>query len=237
MIPHIIWKGSPNYGIPRGTQGRNGYKAIAIVDHIMAGTLIGTDAWFNNRNSRVSAHFGVGKNGEIHQYVDIKNTAWHAGNVRNPDWSLLIPNVNPNLYTIGIEHEGQTGDIITEVQYQSTLTLHRWLIEQLGIISGSETIIAHHRIDSVNKARCPGTGFPWSRLLANLTQKESEQVEEVNVVEKGIYYNAFRCNGKTYVELRSYATQDDKTVIWDEPSKTATITGGKLEEIRVIIDR
>jgi len=43
MLPKIIWKGSPNYGLPRGTQGRNGYKVMAIVDHIMAGTLIGTD--------------------------------------------------------------------------------------------------------------------------------------------------------------------------------------------------
>lgn len=59
----ILWKGSPNFSSPKG------YKTIAIVDHIMAGTLSGTDSWFANPASQVSSHFSVGKNGEIHQYV------------------------------------------------------------------------------------------------------------------------------------------------------------------------
>lgn len=57
--PTIIWKGSPNFSSPKG------YKVLAIVDHIMGGTLAGTDAWFANPTSKVSSHFGVGKNGEI----------------------------------------------------------------------------------------------------------------------------------------------------------------------------
>ena len=83
---------SPNYGLPQGTQGRAGNKVIAIVDHIMAGTLVGTDSWFQNPSSQVSAHFGVGKNGQIHQYVDINNVAWANGVVNKPSWPLLIPN-------------------------------------------------------------------------------------------------------------------------------------------------
>ena len=60
-----------------------GYKFIAIVDHIMSGTLTGTDSWFANPVSKVSSHFGVGKNGEIHQYVDLDNPAWANGGVNN----------------------------------------------------------------------------------------------------------------------------------------------------------
>jgi N-acetyl-anhydromuramyl-L-alanine amidase AmpD len=59
--PNIIWIGTPNFTSPKG------YKTIAIVDHIMAGTLAGTDSWFNNPTSKVSSHFGVGKNGEIYK--------------------------------------------------------------------------------------------------------------------------------------------------------------------------
>lgn len=89
---------SPNFGLPRGTEGRANNKVIAIVDHIMSGTLIGTDSWFQNPASKVSSHFGVGKSGDIHQYVDINNVAWANRVVNKPSWSLLIPNVNTNYY-------------------------------------------------------------------------------------------------------------------------------------------
>lgn len=134
----------------------------------MSGTLVGTDSWFANPASKVSSHFGVGKNGEIHQYVDLKNPAWSNGSVNNPNWSLLIPCVNPNYYTVSIEHEGESGDTMPEAQYQATQALHLWLIETLGIPVTRDNIIGHYRIDSVNKANCPGLGFPWDRLLKDL---------------------------------------------------------------------
>lgn len=66
---------------------------------------------------------------------------------------------------------------------------------------------------------------------------KEDMVEEVKVVEKGVFYGAIRYNGKTYVELRAYASQDGKKVDWDEATKTATVTGGKLEEIKVILQK
>lgn len=181
--PTITWVGSPNYGLPRGTQGRNGNKVIAIVNHIMSGTLFGTDSWFKNPSSEVSAHFGVGKNGEIHQYVDINNVAWGNGVVNQPSWPLLIANVNPNYYTVSIEHEGQSGEQFTEGQYQATLALHRWLIETFGLQVNEDTIIGHNRIDSVNRANCPGSGFPWQRLFIDL-----KEVKDVKLNYLVLYY-------------------------------------------------
>lgn len=160
--PNINWIGSPNFSSPKG------YKIIAIVNHIMEGTLVGTDSWFANPASKVSSHFGVGKNGEIHQYVDLKNHAWSNGVVNKPNWPLIIPGVNSNYYTVSIEHEGKSGDVMSEAQYQATLALHRWLISMLGIPVTRDNIIGHYRIDSVNKANCPGTGFPWDRLFKDL---------------------------------------------------------------------
>ncbi|MHB1651568.1 MAG: N-acetylmuramoyl-L-alanine amidase [Desulfitobacteriaceae bacterium] len=171
--PNMTWIGSPNYGLPRSTEGRGGNTVIAIVDHIMEGTLTGTDSWFQDPAAQASAHFGVGKNGEIHQYVDINNVAWANGVVNQPSWPLLDPNVNPNYYTVSIEHEGQSGDPFTEVQYQATLALHRWLIDTFGLQVNENTIIGHCRIDSVNRADCPGPAFPWQRLFSDL-KGESE---------------------------------------------------------------
>jgi N-acetyl-anhydromuramyl-L-alanine amidase AmpD len=193
--PNIKWIGSPYFGYPRGARGRTVHNAIAIVDHIMAGSLSGTDAWFNSAgNDGTSAHFGVGKNGEIHQYVNLGDVSRHAGNVRNSTWPLLKYGnisgspINPNWYTVGIEHEGHPGEEFPEAQYQATLQLHRWLIEEMGIVPGSDTIIGHYRIDSVNKANCPGPTFPWERLLGDLMEPEQYPfAEDVQLlVDRGI---------------------------------------------------
>ena len=68
--------------------GRNGLKPQGIVIHLMDGTLLGTDAWFlnGNRGSVSSAHYGIGKTGEIHQYVKDEDRAYHAGNVASASW-------------------------------------------------------------------------------------------------------------------------------------------------------
>jgi N-acetylmuramoyl-L-alanine amidase len=171
--PEIKWIGSPYFGYPQGTHGRKGQKVIAIVNHIMEGTLAGTDAWFNSAENTggVSAHFGVGKDGRIHQYVGLNDAARHAGIVKNPSWALLKPDVNPNLYTIGIEHEGFSGEAMPEAQFKATLALHKWLIEIFDLEVNKDTIIGHYRINGVDKVNCPGPGFPWETLFRELLYK------------------------------------------------------------------
>ena len=46
-----------------------GSRPEAIVVHIIVGSLTSADGHFNDPKAAVSAHYGVGKNGEIHQYV------------------------------------------------------------------------------------------------------------------------------------------------------------------------
>lgn len=172
----IIWKGSPNF-----TQGRQGRKPVAIVNHIMEGSLAACDSWFANRESQVSAHFGIGKGGQLHQYVKSGDTAWANGVVARPDTSIpwladaIRRGINPNTLTVSIEHEGRSGDALTEAQYQKSLALHRYLIAFYGIPVNEQSIIGHNRIDGVNRARCPGAGFPWARLLADLRGQPAPQ--------------------------------------------------------------
>lgn len=85
----ITWKGSPNY-----TAGRGGHKIDHITLHIMAGFLAGTDSTFANPAVQTSAHYGIGRDGTIHQYVAENNTAWADGNALS------------NQTGISIEHEG-----------------------------------------------------------------------------------------------------------------------------------
>ncbi len=164
----LTWIGSPNY-----TAGRK--SVLAIVDHIMEGTLAACDVWFQQTATPVSAHFGIGKNGEIHQYVRTTDTAWANGVLNRPDTSIewikncVVNGVNPNSVTVSIEHEGKSGEAFTEAQYQATLKVHRYLIATYKIPVDVQHIVGHNKIDSVNRARCPGIGFPWTRLMKDLT--------------------------------------------------------------------
>lgn len=84
----ITWIGSPNH-----YNGRNGYTISHITLHIMVGTLAGTDSVFQHAEG-ASAHYGIGSNGEIHQYVNESDGSWSDANYAS------------NNSTISIEHQG-----------------------------------------------------------------------------------------------------------------------------------
>lgn len=85
----ITWIDSPNH-----YSGRNGYTITHITLHIMVGHLAGTDSVFKNAGSQASAHYGIGADGTIHQYVS------------ESDGSYSDANFVSNNSTVSIEHEG-----------------------------------------------------------------------------------------------------------------------------------
>lgn len=171
---NIIQKPVRNY-----SAGRFGYKPEAIVIHIAEGYLDGAYSWFNNASSQVSSHYMVGRNGAIWQFVKDEDTAWHAGGVNNPNWSLFKPGVNPNFYTIGIEHEGFTGEKWSNEMYQATAELIAFLCAKFSIDLDRNHIIGHNQINSVSRKNCPGSGVDFSRLINQaLTFYEDPKVVE-----------------------------------------------------------
>lgn len=148
---NIIQKPSPNFKV-----GRSGYKPEMIVLHIMAGSLTGTDSWFADPTSQVSANYGIGFNGEVHQYVKDENTAWAQGRVVSPTFKLYKPGVNPNLYCLSIEHEGNDLSIVHESQISATVELVKALTSKWGIPIDRDHIIGHYQIFS-QKPNCPAT--------------------------------------------------------------------------------
>lgn len=91
---------------------KGGNNPRIVVLHIMQGSLAGTDNWFRDPSAQASAHFGVGRDGTIFQWVDTADEAWHAA--------------GGNPYTIGIEHEGYSGQSLTESQIQADAGIVRW---------------------------------------------------------------------------------------------------------------
>lgn len=108
------WRGPVPNMTPGGMRSHRG-----LVLHIQEGSEAGTDAWFHNPSSQVSAHFGNPKSGPLDQWVDTDDRAWAEVN-GNPDW-------------ISVENEGHTGDSLTPSQFENVAQLLAWLHTQYSV--------------------------------------------------------------------------------------------------------
>jgi N-acetylmuramoyl-L-alanine amidase len=138
-------------------------KPEAIVIHIMDGSFASGESVFADPTSHKSAHYGISREGIIHQYVSEDDTAFHAGIVVNPTWKLLKPRVNPNFYTIGIEHEGRAADVWPEAQLSASASLMAGIAERWKIPVDTDHVIRHHEIRS--SKTCPGIWLTDMRIL------------------------------------------------------------------------
>lgn len=67
-------------GYPDGKKGRGGKKIDKIFVHHMAGILTAKQCGNVFKSRQASAHYGIGSDGKIGQYVLEENTAWHCAN-------------------------------------------------------------------------------------------------------------------------------------------------------------
>lgn len=183
----------------KGFESRRGVKPFVIADHISAGTKSSMRNTFENPANQVSAHFDVGRDGSIWQYVRIEDAAWTQG--LSPDMydKALAPvvkdmNCNPNLYMVSIEHEGYvdrtTGEncgvdgTLTEAQFWASCWLHRYIMDYCnnkfgaGMNLSTYNVVGHCHIDPKRKPSCPGPNFPWERLRAELAIAEKMTLRE-----------------------------------------------------------
>ncbi|MPZ13993.1 MAG: hypothetical protein GEU73_06150 [Chloroflexi bacterium] len=143
------WRGSPNFTI-----GRSGRHALAIVLHTAVGSLDGMTAWFQRTDAQVSAHYGVGLDGRIHQYVLLTDTAWHAGRLETGNRWSGPSGVNPNAVTVGIETEDlgrPETEPVTNAQYDAVLECC-WIA--LRTYPDMDWLVAHRAISPASRS-CP----------------------------------------------------------------------------------
>lgn len=94
----ISSKPSPN------SSPRNGAEVLAVVLHYDASmSSSGAISWMRNPQSRVSAHFHIGRDGAVTQMVELSRAAWQAGvaSIPLPDHSFQSSATNE--HSIGIE--------------------------------------------------------------------------------------------------------------------------------------
>jgi hypothetical protein len=129
----------------------------------MDGSFAAGESVFRDPATQKSAHYGISQSGEVHQYVDENDTAFHAGIVVNPTWPLLKPRINPNFYTIGIEHEGRPDDVWPDPQTSASAALIGEIAARWNIPLDDSHVIRHHQIRA--SKTCPGNWLQIPALL------------------------------------------------------------------------
>ena len=158
--------GCPSSNFREGRPG--GHRPEAIVVHIMDGSFSAGESVFLNPATQKSAHYGISTVGEVHKYVDEEDTAFHAGTVVRPQWELLKPGVNPNFYTIGIEHAGRPYDVWPDIQLTTSATLVGQIAARWNIPIDEQHVVPHHLIRA--SKTCPGNWLDLKGLIRRVPQ-------------------------------------------------------------------
>ena len=151
------------------TSWRSSVRVDLVVLHVMEGFARGTGAWFQNPAARVSAHYGIDANGNVEQYVQEADEAWHAGNAAY------------NRRSIGIELEGHSADAesFTPAMISALVELVRDICARHQIPLDRQHIIGHNevpdprpghegQVGGADHHQDPGPFFPWSSFMAAL---------------------------------------------------------------------
>jgi len=102
---------------------------------------------------QVSSHFYIRRNGELQQFVNANQRAWHAGA------SSYRGRSNCNDDSIGIELEGLETSCFEAAQYETLAGLCAALVQRYPIAH-----IAGHQHVASGRKNDPGSGFDWQLL-------------------------------------------------------------------------
>ena len=136
-----------------------GNQKLGICVHTQVGNLDGTDAWFHNKTSGVSAHYGIDLDGSrVFQWVEEGDQAYAQGVVSKPTFKMVVdrPSVNPNTYLISIEcadDKNPAGADRTE-QLPVLVELIKDICLRNNIIMDRDHICGHQEVRSTKT--CPG---------------------------------------------------------------------------------
>ena len=172
---------------PNHFTGRKGNIPDIIVLHNTGGNKISSAHWwFLDKESLTSAHFLVGLDGEIRQYVNIADGAYCNGTSINKNKNSYYKNAtnpivksrsaNANYYTVSIECVGDCGDRLTEAQMDSVVELVNHIKEQIRKVYGKvirfdrNNLIGHFEICPKSKSTC-GVNIQYDEILDRLDFK------------------------------------------------------------------
>ena len=170
---------------PNHFNGRKGNVPDMIVLHNTGGDKISSaHYWFLDKESETSAHFLVGLDGEVRQYVNIADGAWCNGTALDRVKPHFYGNAsngvvksrsqNANLYTVSIEFVGNVGDRLNETQLETAVELIKYIRSEVEKIYGKQIplnrlhIVGHYEIAPLPRSYW-GKNIQYSGILEQLT--------------------------------------------------------------------
>lgn len=153
--PNVQWVAAHANNFRAAQQGQPPRKIRYLVLHTVEGTYEGCIRWFQNPQSKVSAHYVISRSGEITQMVRDEDIAFHAGN-----WKM-------NTLSLGIEHEGYAHkeNQWTVAQMRASAALARWLCLRYRIPTNRRHILGHVEVPRPSTHTDPGEFFDWDYYL------------------------------------------------------------------------
>jgi len=162
----------------------------ACVWHYTAsGATAGTIAWLCDPAARASAHFVVGRDGEVWQLAPLSDRTWHAGgstsrllgrgNVNGRsvgvevvnwgplkrDGGRLLPWAGRPVDVATVEAGGRLWDAYPEAQILACEGLAAALAREVSALRDSARHVGHQDVDPRRKID-PGPHWPWERIRA-----------------------------------------------------------------------
>jgi len=181
LFKQSLWLGSPNYdhrpsgidvellvihciSLPPGCYGKNSRHGTHYVQDFFQNKLdCSAHEYFATlREVQVSAHLFIERSGDVSQFVNLANRAWHAGK------SSYKGRDKCNDFSIGIELEGLDSDSYSSEQYKSLVDVTIAIQEAYPAIS-NENIVGHDQIAPDRKTD-PGPHFDWDWYKQALVQ-------------------------------------------------------------------
>lgn len=159
---------NPRTGTGNYNPGRVGVAVDTIVIHWISGNLADADMVFKNPQRVAAAHYAIEDN-TVHQYVDLKNTAFQAGNYP------------VNQRSVGIEHSAQPGRDASDATYETSSQLIATVIcPALGKKVSEMTFKRHGEIVATDCCGTVDVGRIRSRALVIEAENDAQNAD-VNV--------------------------------------------------------
>ncbi|MEH6585395.1 MAG: 1,6-anhydro-N-acetylmuramyl-L-alanine amidase AmpD [Halioglobus sp.] len=107
------------------------------------------------RGVKVSAHVLIRRDGEVLQFVNFNDRAWHAGSSRYQGRE------NCNDFSIGVELEGTDELPYADAQYEALQSISLALFRAYPLINAEQ--VAGHSDIAPGRKTDPGPAFDWQR--------------------------------------------------------------------------
>jgi len=202
------WVGTVNFNLRKPN--------FIILHHTAQDSIQQTVKTFTLKNTKVSAHYVIGRDGKVVHMLNDYLRAWHAG---NGSWGK---NTDLNSSSIGIELDNNGFEPFSDAQINTLLALLTKLKKDYNI--PAQNILGHSDIAPSRKVD-PSALFPW-KLLAlngfgvwpddplpcppdNFNIEQGLQVIGYNTKNLSAAITAFKLH---YIQTEVNTTLDEKTI-------------------------